>query len=94
MLHVNELLGKSVFDAHNKYIGEVTDLDIEKKTWLVSDLHIKLSDKCIKEFGVRKKLKHPNLHIPTSIVKEVGIVITLNQPFEELQKTYPPFDKV
>ncbi len=93
MIHANELLGKTVIEASGKYIGEVEDLDIDKKTWQVSHLHVKLSNEAIREFGVKKILRHPDLHIPTSIVKEIGAILTLNQTFGELKKTYSPFDK-
>jgi sporulation protein YlmC with PRC-barrel domain len=87
MMNIDELLGKTVIGAAGYYIGEVSNIDIESKTWQVTHLHIKLSDKAAKEFGLKKTLKSSNVRIPTEVVKDIGVIITLNQSLTDLKKT-------
>jgi sporulation protein YlmC with PRC-barrel domain len=87
MINIDDVLGKTVFGAAGNYIGEVNDIDIEADTWQITHLHIKLSDKVAKEFGLKKPLKRSNIRIPTSLVNNIGVIITLNQSLMVLKKT-------
>jgi sporulation protein YlmC with PRC-barrel domain len=87
MISIDELLGKTVIGAAGNYIGEVNNLDIEDNTWQITHLQVKLSDKAAKEFGVKKTLKSSNIRIPTSLVKKIDVIITLNQSLMDLKKT-------
>jgi sporulation protein YlmC with PRC-barrel domain len=78
MLNADEILGKTVIGAAGNYIGEVSNIEIEKNTWHVAYLQIKLSDKAAKEFGLKKPLKSSSIKIPTSLLKTVGIIINLS----------------
>ncbi len=79
-------MGKSVIGAAGNYIGEVNNVDIEDTTWQITHLHIKLSSKAAKEFGLKKTLKSSYVRIPTAVIKNIGIIITLNQSFVDLKK--------
>jgi sporulation protein YlmC with PRC-barrel domain len=89
-MKIDEILGKTVIGAAGNYIGEVSNIEIESKTWQISHLHIKLSDKAAKEFGLKKTLKSANVRIPTGVVKEIGVIITLNQSLTDLKKILFP----
>jgi sporulation protein YlmC with PRC-barrel domain len=54
MLHINNLLGKTVVSAVGTYVGEVYDIDVDSSTWSVKSLHVKLSDKAIEALGLKK----------------------------------------
>lgn len=86
-MKIDELLGKTVIGAAGYYIGDVTNIEIEAKTWQITHLHIKLSDKAAKEFGLKKTLKSSNARIPTEVISDIGVIITLNQSLTDLKKT-------
>jgi sporulation protein YlmC with PRC-barrel domain len=75
----DELLGKSVIGAKGNYIGDICGGDIEQSTWKVTHLQVKLSNIAAKEIGVKKAFKQPTVCIPTSLIDEIGVVITLNE---------------
>jgi|GEM_PF-922761 Uncharacterized conserved protein len=85
MLTVEELLGKTVIGAAGNYIGEVSNLNIDSRTWQVTHLHVKLSDKAAREFGVKKALKASNIRLPVNFVRDVDIIIRLNQSLIDIK---------
>ncbi len=85
MLHVNNLLGKTVVSAIDTYVGEVYDIAIDPSTWRVMALQIKLSDKAIETLGLKKILRRKSVRIPTTVVADVGIIIKLNQSLADLK---------
>lgn len=87
MLNIDELLGKTVIGSAGNYIGDVRDIDIEAGTWQITHLHVKLSDKAAKEFGLKKPLKSSNVRLPTYLVNNIGVIITLNKSLTELKST-------
>ncbi len=87
MLTVEDLLGKTVIGAAGNYIGEVNNLDIDPRTWQVTHLRVKLSDKAAREFGVKKALKTSNIRLPVSFLSEVDIIIRLNQSLMDIKGT-------
>lgn len=90
MINIDDLLGKTVIGAAGNYIGEVNNIDIDSNTWQITHLHVKLSDKAAKEFGLKKTLKSSNVRLPTSLVNNVGVIIILNQSLMDLKKTLTP----
>jgi len=87
MINIDELLGKTVIGAAGNYIGEVNNIDIDSNTWQITHLHVKLSDKAAKEFGLKKAFKSSNVRLPTSLVNHIGVIITLNQSLIDLKNT-------
>ena len=86
MINIDDVLGKTVIGAAGNYIGEVNNIAIDADTWQITHLHVKLSDKVAKEFGLKKTLKSSNLKIPTSSVNDVGVIITLKLSLFDLKK--------
>ena len=86
MMSIDDVLGKTVIGAAGNYIGEVSNFDIEAGTWQITHLNVKLSDKAAKEFGLKKQLKRSNILIPTSLVNNIGVIITLNLSLLDLKK--------
>ncbi len=86
MINIDGVLGKTVIGAAGNYIGEVINIDIDAETWQITHLQIKLSNKAAKEFCLKKTLKSSNLKIPTSLVNDVGVIITLNLSLLDLKK--------
>lgn len=86
MLHINNLLGKTVVSAIDTYVGEVYDIAIDPSTWTVTALQIKLSDKAIETLGLKKVLRRKSVRIPTTVVANVGIIIKLTQSLVDLKQ--------
>ncbi len=86
MLHINNLVGKTVISAIGTYVGEVYDIDIDPKTWAVKSLNVKLSDNAIEVLGFKKILRRKSVRIPTTVVAEVGIIIKLTQSLADLKQ--------
>ena len=86
MLHINNLVGKTVISAVGTYVGEVYDIDVDPSTWAVRSLHVKLSDKAIEVLGLRKILRRKSVRIPTTVVADVGIIIKLTQSLADLKQ--------
>ncbi len=87
LINIDDVLGKTVIGAAGNHIGEVNNIDIEANTWQITHLHVKLSNKAAKEFGLKKTLKSSNIRIPTSSVNDIGVIITLNLSLIDLRKT-------
>jgi sporulation protein YlmC with PRC-barrel domain len=85
MINVEDLLGKTVIGSAGNYIGEVNNIDIDSQNWRITHLHVKLSDKAAKEFGVKKALKTTNIRLPTELVSNVEVIIRLNQSLYDLK---------
>jgi sporulation protein YlmC with PRC-barrel domain len=88
-LNVEELIGKTVIGSAGNYIGEVNNLSIDSRTWQITHIHIKLSDKAAKEFGVKKTLKSSNILLPTELVSEIDVIIKLKQSLWDLKNNMP-----
>ena len=88
MINIDDVLGKTVIGAAGNYIGEVNNVDIEADTWQITHLHVKLSDKAAKEFGLKKSLKSSNIKLPTSSVNNIGVIITLNLSLLDLKEIF------
>lgn len=85
MVTADELLGKTVIGAAGNYIGEVKNIDVDAESWYVTHLHVKLSDKATKEFGIKKTLKGCSVRIPTTLINKIDVIITLNQSLTDLK---------
>jgi sporulation protein YlmC with PRC-barrel domain len=86
MLHINNLVGKTVVSAIGTYIGEVYEIEIDPSTWSVKSINVKLSDKAIEALGLKKTLRRPSVRIPTTVVADVGIIIKLTQSLADLKQ--------
>jgi len=86
MLHINNLVGKTVISAIGTYVGEVYDIDVDPSTWVVKSLDVKLSDKAIEALGLKKILRRKSIRIQTTVVAEVGIIIKLTQSLADLKQ--------
>jgi sporulation protein YlmC with PRC-barrel domain len=86
MLHVNNLLGKTVVSAIDTYVGEVYDIAIDPSTWMVMSLQVKLSDKAIETLGLKKILRRKSASIPINVVADIGVIIKLSQSLADLKR--------
>lgn len=86
MLHINNLVGKTVVSAIGTYVGEVYEIEIDPSTWSVKSLNVKLSDKAIEALGLKKTLRRTSVRIPTTVVADVGIIIKLTQSLADLKQ--------
>ena len=88
MILVRRLNGRKVISSDAKTVGEVGGAYVEPESWKISHLSIDLNDEAIDLFGYKKPripiIGTVSVCLPTTIVNNVGDVITLNKIFEEL----------
>lgn len=65
-------------------IGEVKGAGVDTNTWRVPVLHIKLLDTAATELGFKKRFRSATVCIPTTMIKEVGDVVTMAPSISDL----------
>jgi sporulation protein YlmC with PRC-barrel domain len=83
----NKLSGKFVICAGGFDLGEINGLDIDTKTWHVTNLHVKLSKSACEDLGFKKRFRNSTVCFPVSLVSQVGDNVLLNKTIDELSKS-------
>ena len=86
-ISLENLIGKQVIGIGGFVIGEVAGAAIEKETWNVPMLHVKLSDNAAVDLGFKKRFRSSKVCIPTDMVQAVGDVVTISPSLEELSQS-------
>ncbi len=86
MIHINELVGKTVVSAIGTYVGEVYDIGIAPSTWMLEFLYVKLSDNAIKTLGLKKTLRRQRIKVPTAVIADFGVIIKLANSLDDLKQ--------
>jgi sporulation protein YlmC with PRC-barrel domain len=82
----NLLKGKKVIGTEGYVLGEFDDLDINLNTWQANAFCVSLGDDATAELGFKKPfLRKITVCLPTQLVKNVGDVITLQEPIRNLE---------
>jgi hypothetical protein len=72
-------------------LGEITGADVDTEKWLVTYLHVGLTDEAIRELGFRKPLLGSVIVcLPINIIQATGDVISLNKSIIELRTLVQP----
>jgi sporulation protein YlmC with PRC-barrel domain len=85
MIHMNELLCKTVVSAVGTYVGDVYDIGVAPSTWGLACLYVKLSDNAIKVLGLKKTLRRQRIKVPTTIIADFGAIIKLKKLLSDLK---------
>jgi len=87
----SRLMEKRVIGANAYTLGEVHGADVDTEKWLVTHLHVSLTDEATRELGFRKPfLGHVIVCLPVNLVQAIGDVITLNKSIQELRSFVEP----
>jgi sporulation protein YlmC with PRC-barrel domain len=54
LVSVSRLVGKKVIGSNAYVLGEITGADVDTEKWLVTHLHVGLTDEATRELGFRK----------------------------------------
>ena len=88
LVSFNKLVGMQVISSKARILGEVSGLEINTESWLVTYLHIKLDTEASVELGFKKRFRSSKICLPISLVKAVGELITLDASFEDLRDAF------
>jgi sporulation protein YlmC with PRC-barrel domain len=90
------LVGKRVVGLNGDAIGEVKDAEFDNRTWKISDLLVKLSDKAASTLGFTKisggfgpvtmTRGIRTVYMPVDLVDSVGDFVTVNKTLIEITR--------
>lgn len=85
-MKIGNINGKKVITDDAYTFGEVDGVHADTTTWQVTHLDVELAKEAITELGFNKPmLGAVTVCLPIASVKNVGDVVTLNQPLSELK---------
>lgn len=91
MVTFHRLVGKKVIGANAITLGEVHGADVDTGKWLITHLHVGLTDEACRELGFRKPLLGSVIVcLPVGLVQAIGDVVTLNKTIPELRTFVEP----
>jgi sporulation protein YlmC with PRC-barrel domain len=91
LVSVSRLVGKKVIGSNAYMLGEITGADVDTEKWLVTHLHVGLTDEATRELGFRKPLLGSVIVcLPINIIQATGDVISLNKSITELRTIVQP----
>ena len=87
------LRGKTAIGADGHAIGEVSGLFLDRETWTVEALELKLRPEIADRIGAHRTVfRAGKLEIPVSLVQSVGDAVVLNIDVEGLGR-FPEIDE-
>jgi len=79
--------GMKVVSLDAKNVGEVTGIEIDEKKWMITHIHIELTDDAMKELEFKKPfIGKIIICVPVGFIKKVGDVISLTRNLEGLRR--------
>jgi sporulation protein YlmC with PRC-barrel domain len=82
----NLLKGRKVVGSEGYFLGEVEGFDVDSNIWQAVAFYVSLSEEAMAELGFKKQfLRKIVICLPTRLIKEVGDVVTLNEPIRNLE---------
>ena len=84
MVSFKELSDKFVICAGGFDLGQINGVELDTKTWQITNLHIKLSKSASEDMGFKKRFGSSTVCLPISLVASVGDNVLLNKTLDEL----------
>ncbi|MBN2066148.1 MAG: hypothetical protein JW771_04995 [Candidatus Thermoplasmatota archaeon] len=83
----SQLDGMKVVSLDAKNVGEISGVEIDEKKWVVTHVHIELSDDAIKQLDFKKPfMGKVTICFPVGFITKVGDVISLSRTLEGLRR--------
>ena len=80
------LKGKKVVGTEGYILGEMGDLHVDTNLWKATAFYVNLSSEAIAELNFKKQfLRKIVICLPTSLIKAVGDIVSLNSPVSNLK---------
>jgi len=87
----SKLIGKKVIGANAYMLGEVTGADVDVEKWLITHLHVSLTEEATRELGFKKPfLGSVIVCLPINLIQATGDIISLNKSVKELKNVVEP----
>ena len=82
-----ELDDLKVVDNEARILGEISGIEIDLKTWKVTDIHVRLDEDSITALGYKKPrlLGKVEITLPISIINIISDIVTLNKNHSEIK---------
>lgn len=91
MVIFSKLIGKKVIGANAYMLGEVTGADVDAEKWLITHLHVSLTEEATRELGFKKPfLGSVIVCLPINLIQATGDIISLNKSIKELKNVVEP----
>ena len=91
MVVFSKLIGKKVIGANAYMLGEVTGADVDAEKWLITHLHVSLTEEATRELGFKKPfLGSVIVCLPINLIQATGDIISLNKSVKELKNVVEP----
>ena len=72
-------------------LGEVTGADVDVEKWLITHLHVSLTEEATRELGFKKPfLGSVIVCLPINLIQATGDIISLNKSVKELKNVVEP----
>lgn len=87
VISFKEINKLQVVTSQAQIIGEIKEIKIDKTTWQVKYLDVKLTGDAAASLGMKKRFGSSAICIPTSMIKAIAHVITISKSLEELEES-------
>jgi sporulation protein YlmC with PRC-barrel domain len=84
MVSADEVSGRKVVSVKGDEIGEIKDVVFDLKSWKVTHLKMKLSNKAAVSLGYKKTIGSYDVCMPVDDVSSVGDAVTINKTLLDL----------
>jgi sporulation protein YlmC with PRC-barrel domain len=79
-----KLIGLQVATSAAEILGEVKGVNIDTKSWQVTELFVKLSSTAAEELNMKKRFGSSVVSIPVSTIQAVGNLVSLSKSTKDL----------
>lgn len=87
MVSADEVAGRKVVSLKGDEIGKIKDVVFDLKSWKVTHLKMKLSNKAAVSLGFKKTIGSYDVCMPVDVVSSVGDAVTINKTLLDLIAT-------
>jgi sporulation protein YlmC with PRC-barrel domain len=87
MVSADEVSGRKVISLKGDEIGKIKDVVFDYKSWKVTHLKMKLSNKAAVSLGYKKTIGSYDVCMPVDVVSSVGDAVTINKTLLDLIAT-------
>lgn len=76
-----------VVDNEAKILGEISGIEIDLKTWKVTDIYVRLDEDSISALGYKKPrfIGKVEITLPISSINIISDIVTLNKNHKEIK---------
>ncbi|XES76480.1 MAG: PRC-barrel domain-containing protein [Candidatus Bathyarchaeia archaeon] len=85
MINFESLMGLKVITSQAFTLGVVKGAQVDKETWKITHLKVKLEEEAANKLGVKKRFRSSIVCLAVESVKAVGDFISIGKSLDELK---------